>query len=88
MADETEKNLREENHMAATVTCSKCHSTDPRQWELVQYTRVNYAGIKITDTTIEVNAQGEIDYGSVLSEYLRCQCGEEIDLSGHRLVYV
>lgn len=54
----------------------------------VQYTRVNYAGVRVTDTEIAVKSDGVIEYESVINEALRCQCGCELDLNGRKLVYV
>lgn len=68
------------------LKCPRCGSTDPTQWMWVQYTRVNYAGVRVTPTAVETD--GEIVYESVSNEHLRCQCGGEIDRGDLNIVYV
>lgn len=76
------------NRAVPELCCPGCGSTDPQKWMWVQYTRVNYAGVRVTDTEIAVKSDGVIEYESVINEALRCQCGCELDLNGRKLVYV
>jgi hypothetical protein len=69
-------------------TCSRCESTDPQKWVWVQYVRVNYPGVRLTDTAVEVKTDGEIEYESVIQEHLRCKCGGEIEMGNRSIVYV
>jgi hypothetical protein len=73
---------------AITLKCPRCGSTDPTQWMWVQYTMVNYAGVRVTATAVEVETNGVIAYESVINEQLRCQCGGEIDRGDLNIVYV
>jgi hypothetical protein len=70
------------------LRCPRCGSTDPTQWMWVQYTRVNYAGVRVTATAVEVKTEGDIAYESVINEHLRCKCGGEIDQGDLDIVYV
>jgi hypothetical protein len=68
------------------LVCPKCGSLNPRDWHHTQYTAIRYPISGLNPARVETISEGEVDYESVIKEYLECACGAELARGAREIV--
>lgn len=65
--------------LPALVACSACGSSDVQNWHYIEYTEIVYPVLSVNARHVRTSADvKEIQFESVIREYLECACGEEV----------
>ena len=75
-----------EQQVVGLLVCPGCGSLNPRDWHHLQYTAIRYPVSSVNPARFETVSEGEVDYESVIKEYLECACGAELARGGREIV--